>query len=99
MIHLESFWVIAGMAGVTYLTRLLGYVALRHRTLSPKAKAVLDAAPGCVLISVIAPEFTTGNPVDLLALGVTALAASRLSMIGTVMVGMIAAAALRFIFH
>lgn len=51
-----------------------------------------DAGPGCQLMSVIAPEFATGNPVDLLALGVNALAASRLSMIGTVMVRMIAAA-------
>lgn len=99
MIHSETLWVIAGMAVVTYLTRLLGYVALRHRTLSPKAKAVLDTAPGCVLISVIAPEFATGNPVDLLALVITALAASRLSMIGTVMVGMSSAATLRFILH
>ena len=28
-----------------------------------------DAGPGCQLMSVIAPEFATGNPVDLLALG------------------------------
>ncbi len=98
MIHQETLWVILGMAGVTYMSRLLGYVALRHRTLSPKAKAVLEAAPGCVLISVIAPEFATGNPIDWLALALTALAATRLSMIGTVVVGMASAAALRFVF-
>lgn len=97
MIHLETLWVIVGMAGVTYLTRLLGYVALRDRTLSPKAQAVLEAAPGCVLISVIAPEFATGHPADWLALGITALVATRLPMIGTVMVGMVSAATLRLI--
>ena len=97
MIHQSTLLVIAGMACVTYLTRLLGYVVLRNRVLSPRARAVLEAAPGCVLISVIAPAFTSGNPYDLLALGITALAATRLSMIGTVLIGIAAAAALRYL--
>lgn len=74
----------AGMACATYLTRVLGFVALRNRRLSPRAQAVMEAAPGCVLIAVIAPYFVADRPADLLALGATALLASRLPMLPTV---------------
>ncbi|CDG84785.1 putative membrane protein [Janthinobacterium agaricidamnosum NBRC 102515 = DSM 9628] len=43
MMHLLTF----GLMGlVTYLTWIGGYFALRNRTLSPRAKAVMQAAPG-----------------------------------------------------
>ena len=42
---------IALMCGVTYLTRIVGYLALRNRTLSPRLRVILEAVPGCVLIS------------------------------------------------
>lgn len=96
MISLTTLLTIAGMAVVTYLTRVLGYVALRNRVLSARAKAVLEAAPGCVLISVIAPEFVSGRPADLLALAITVAAATRLSIVPTVAIGIVSAAALRF---
>jgi len=83
------------MASVTYLTRIGGYVMLRNRTLSPRATAVMEAAPGCVLISVIAPDFVSDNPADLLALAITVLAATRLSMLPTVIVGITSAGILR----
>lgn len=97
MIDAITVFTIALMACVTYLTRLLGYVALRNRTLGQRAVTVLEAAPGCVLISVIAPHFTSDRPADLIALGLTLLAASRLSMLPTVIVGVSAAALLRHI--
>jgi uncharacterized membrane protein len=56
------------MASVTYFTRIGGYVFLRNRSLGRRAKVVMDAAPGCVLLTVIAPDFVTGRPADLLAL-------------------------------
>lgn len=85
------------MAGVTYLTRMLGYVVLRNRSLSGRMLPVMEAAPGCVLISVIAPHFMSDNPADLIALGVTLLAATRLPMLPTVIVGIVAAGGLRHI--
>lgn len=54
-----------------------------------RATAVMEAAPGCVLISVIAPDFVSNNPVDLLALAITCLAATRLSMLPTVLIGVV----------
>lgn len=83
------------MALVTYATRIGGYVALRNRSLSPRAMAVLEATPGCVLISVIAPFFVSDEPAGLLALAVTLLAATRLPLLPTVLVGVGAAALLR----
>lgn len=86
---------IVAMALVTYLTRIAGFLALRHRTLSPRALAVLEAVPGCVLISVIAPAFVSHSPANLLALAVTVLAAMRYPILPTVLIAISAAALLR----
>lgn len=84
------------MASVTYLTRIGGYLVLRNRTLSPRATAVMEASPGCVLISVIAPDFVSNSPADLIALAITLAAATRLSMLPTVTIGVVAAGLLRY---
>lgn len=86
---------IVGMACATYLTRALGFVALRNRSLSPRAQAMMEAAPGCVLISVIAPYFVADRPADLLAFLITALLATRLPMLPTVVLAVISAGLLR----
>ncbi|TRC75572.1 AzlD family protein [Mesorhizobium sp. WSM4307] len=95
MIDMTTLVTIVLMAGVTYLTRLGGYVMLRNRELSARATATMEAAPGCVLISVIAPAFVSRNPADLLALAITFIAATRLSMLPTVLIGVAAAGLLR----
>jgi uncharacterized membrane protein len=97
MIDPMTVLAILAMAAVTYLTRIGGYVVLRNRTLSPRATAVMEAAPGCVLISVIAPDFVSRNPADLAALAVTVLAATRLSMLPTVVIGIASAGVLRLV--
>lgn len=85
------------MASVTYLTRIGGYVLLRNRTLSKRATAVMEAAPGCVLISVIAPDFVSDRPADLLALAITILAATRFSMLPTVIIGIVSTGLCRYL--
>jgi len=95
MIDPANLIAIVLMASVTYLTRIGGYVVLRNRTLSRRATAVMEAAPGCVLISVIAPDFVSRNPADLAALAITVLAATRLSMLPTVAIGVASAGVLR----
>ncbi|RUX30032.1 MULTISPECIES: AzlD family protein [unclassified Mesorhizobium] len=97
MIDPMTVLAILAMAGVTYLTRIGGYVVLRNRALSPRATAVMEAAPGCVLIAVIAPDFVSGNPADLAALAITLLAATRLSMLPTVVIGVASAGVLRWL--
>ena len=86
---------IAAMAVVTYCTRIGGFLLLRNRSLSPRAMAVLEAVPGCVLISVIAPRFVAGKPAELLALAITLLAALRLPLLPTVLVSVVVTGLLR----
>ena len=86
MISLESFLVFLSMLGVTYSTRLMGFFALRNRTLSQRAASVMQAAPGCVLIAVIAPYFVSDKPHELAALTITLAAASCLPMLPTVLI-------------
>ena len=89
MISLEYFLVFLSMLGVTYSTRLMGFFALRNRTLSQRAASVMQAAPGCVLIAVIAPYFVSDKPHELIAIALTAAAASRLPMLPTVLLGVV----------
>lgn len=83
------------MASVTYLTRIGGYVFLRNRTLGPRTRIVMESAPGCVLITVIAPDFVTGHPADIIALAVTMVAATRMSILPTVIIAILSAGSLR----
>jgi uncharacterized membrane protein len=85
------------MASVTYLTRLAGYLFLRDRVLSPRMKTVMETAPGCVLITVIAPDFVTGQPADMLGLAITVVAASTLPMLPTVLIAVASTGLLRTI--
>lgn len=87
--------VIVLMASVTYLTRISGYLFLRNKTLSPRLTQVLEAAPGCVLITVIAPDFVSGRPADLIALTLTTIAATRLPILPTVIIAIASAWVLR----
>ena len=95
MIDTLTLVTIVLMASSTYLTRILGYVALRNRTLSPRMMAVMENVPGCVLISVIAPAFVSDKPANLLALAITLLAATRLPVLPTVIIGIVATGLLR----
>lgn len=83
------------MAIVTYMTRIGGYLLLGSRELSPRTMTVLDAAPGCVLIAVIAPTFVSGRAADLVALAITCAAAIRLPLLPTVLIGVGSAGILR----
>lgn len=83
------------MAITTYLTRVAGYLILRDRKLGPRAQAIMEAAPGCVLITIIAPHFVTTAPADLLALAISLLAAMRLPLLPVVIISVMATALLR----
>ena len=86
---------VACMALATYLTRIAGWLVLRGRSVGPRLRRVLDASPGCVLLSVIAPAFASADVSDLAPLAVAALAATRLGFLGTVLAGVLAAAFIR----
>jgi uncharacterized membrane protein len=83
------------MAATTYLSRVLGYLALQNRSLSPRMLAVMDSVPGCVLLAVIAPAFVSDQPSSLLGLAITMLAACRCGLLPTVLIGVTATGLLR----
>ena len=95
MIHSTTLVAILLVAATTYLSRILGYVLLKNKTLSNKQRMILEVVPGCVLISVIAPYFVKDNVADLLAIAITLIAASRFSLLPTVAISMLSAALLR----
>jgi uncharacterized membrane protein len=86
------------MALVTYLTRTGGYLLLGDRELPPRTMTVLDTAPGCVLIAVIAPVFLSGRIADLIAMSLTIAAAIRLPLLPTVLIGVGSAGLARYVF-
>jgi uncharacterized membrane protein len=60
-------------------------------------RTVLEAAPGCVLISVIAPDFVSKHPADLIALAITVASATRLPILPTVVIAVTGAGLLRHV--
>lgn len=83
------------MALVTYCTRIGGYLLLNGRHISLRTAKVMEVAPGCVLVAVLAPDFATGKIADLAALVLTLVAATRCSLLVTVLVGVGSGWALR----
>ena len=86
---------IAGMAIVTFLTRVSGLVLVRFVRLDGRAKAALDALPAAILMAVIAPMVLTQGPAESAAAALTVLAAMRLPLLGAVAVGVVSVIALR----
>lgn len=97
MIHSTTLIAILLIALTTYSTRVLGYLLLKNRTLSPRQKKVLDIVPGCVLISVIAPYFVSSHVSDMIAIVITVFAATRFSLLPTVVISMVSTAFLRLL--
>lgn len=97
MIHTPTVIAILFIAATTYLTRILGYVLLKNRSLTNKQRQIMEVVPGCVLISVVAPYFVKDNPADMIAIIITLIAASRFSLLPTVAISMASAALLRLV--
>lgn len=97
MISWPSLLTILGMLAATYSTRLIGFFALRNRTLGKRSAAVMDAAPGCVLVAVIAPHFVSGKPHELAAMVAALFAASRWGMLPTVLVAVASSGVLGYL--
>jgi uncharacterized membrane protein len=86
---------ILAMAAVTYLTRIAGMFVADRLVVTGRAKAAFDAIPPAVLVAVIAPTALTTGWAEAIAAAITAIAAFRLPLLGTVAVGVIAVVVLR----
>ena len=78
---------ILAMATVTYGLRLSGLALAGRLKLEGRAKAAFDAIPPAVLTAVIAPALFATGWAETLAGAATILAATRLPLIGTILVG------------
>ena len=83
------------MAVVTYLTRIVGLLLVDHLGLAGRARVALDAAPPAILTALVAPAMLTGGPIEGVAGLITLIAAFRLPLLGTVLVGVATIVALR----
>jgi uncharacterized membrane protein len=83
------------MAVATYFTRVAGFLVAGRLRLEGRAKAAFDAIPPAVLVAVIAPTaLATGWP-ETVAAGVAAVAATRLPILATIALGVVAVVILR----
>ncbi len=83
------------MAAITYGTRVAGLGLASRLRLTRRARAAFDAIPPAVLVAVIAPMALATGWRETLAAAVTALAATRLPLLGTITVGVGTIVALR----
>ena len=71
-------WItIAAMAGVTYLTRIAGYLALARVPDGGLLRRVLDQVPGATFAALVAPRLAVAPPEEWLAAVVLAVALWR----------------------
>ncbi|MBF4102295.1 AzlD family protein [Gallibacterium anatis] len=79
------------MATVTCSTRLLGFFLLQKKRIkSDNQKTYWLKYQRCVLISVIAPEFTSSNPADWIRINHPPFSGNPFSFLPTVIIGIIA---------
>jgi len=86
---------IAGMAAVTFLTRIAGYWLVRRTTLGPRAQAALEAVPGAILAALITPMVLATGTAEFLAALVTIALASRFPTLVAVIGGVATVVVLR----
>jgi uncharacterized membrane protein len=88
---------ILAMAMVTYATRVAGLFVAERLVLTGRAKAAFDAIPPAVLVAVIAPTALTTGWAETIAAAITAMAATRLPLLGSIAVGVAAVVLLRML--
>lgn len=94
-VELSTLAAILAMASTTALTRLGGLLILRFVTLSPRSKRLLDAIPPAVLAAVVTPTAFATGIAEAVGCLVTALAATRLSMLPSAAIGVVTVAIAR----
>ncbi len=83
------------MGVVTYAMRIGGILVAHRLALRGRTKAAFDAIPPAVLVAVIAPTVVATGWPETIAAAVTALAATRLPLLATIVVGVVTVVALR----
>ncbi|MBB3389854.1 putative membrane protein [Rhizobium sp. BK275] len=94
-LDLNTLLAILAMAAATILTRVSGLVLIRYVEIDENRRMAIEAIPPAVLMAVIAPTAFATGWAETLACAVTAIAASRLPMLASVVLGVATVALLR----
>ena len=87
---------ILALALATYGTRIAGHLILsRFEKLDPRVEAALDAVPAAVITALVVPAVLATGMAETIAAGVTILAALRLPVIPTLLIGAVTVSLLR----
>ena len=90
--NLTVWLTIAGMAAVTYMTRISGfYLSDRIRKLPAVVERLLKFLPGTIIVSIIAPQIIGGGKAALAASVMCVLAAVYIKNLVVVMITGVAA--------
>lgn len=90
--------ILAGVATVTYLTRVGGYLVLaRFRTIPPRLAAGLEAVPVAVMTTLFAPQIVSGTWREAAALGLALVLSFRFGATLTLVLATLAVVAMRAI--
>ena len=98
-----SDWTVYGLIVtlglVTYATRIGGHLVLsRFGQLNPRLEAALDAVPAAVMTAIVAPMALATGVLESIAAAIAILAALRLSMHATLVLGIGALVVMRLLF-
>ena len=94
--QLSSLLLIAILGIATYAMRIGGYLVLaRFERVDPRVEAALDAVPASVITAIVAPVAFVTGPAETIASAIVMVAALRLSIMPTLVVGAAAIIALR----
>ncbi|PDT05209.1 hypothetical protein CO666_06190 [Rhizobium chutanense] len=94
-LDLNTLIAILAMAAATVFTRVGGLVLIRYIEVDERRRTAIEAIPPAVLMAVIAPTAFAVGWAETLACAVTAIAARRLPMLASVVVGVTTVALLR----
>ncbi|MBX4869796.1 AzlD domain-containing protein [Rhizobium bangladeshense] len=94
-LDLSIFFAILAMAAATIFTRISGLVLIRHVEIDGRRRTAIEAIPPAVLMAVISPTAFAAGWAETLACAATAIAARRLPMLASVVVGVATVALLR----
>jgi uncharacterized membrane protein len=87
---------ILALALATYGTRIGGHLILsRFEKLDPRVEAALDAVPAAVITALVVPAVLATGIAETIAASVTILAALRLPVIPTLLIGAVTVSVLR----
>jgi len=95
----EILTVLLVAGAIAFFCRAAGFFLMRFVPITPRMEAALRATPLAVMVGICAPVAARGNPIELSALGVVALATKLVgSDVVGALAGVVAVASLRAFF-